>query len=243
MKANSVLLLTACVSPSGMAFTALQNMEARKKQYLSAIRFYLNKTDLKIVVVENTEFDFSCYFPDEVQRGRLECLTFKGNNYDKTLGKGYGEGKILHYALCNSSFLKNADYIFKITGRYIYSNIKLLIFLTSHMICNQKIIMCDIKRKEHQALSGIIIAPTNFFKNYLIDELEMCNDTEGLYFEHILYNCIIESQKNYQHLSFPVNPINIGISGTLNMRFNNKGPGFIKRFCKIVLEIIGLYKI
>ena len=39
--------------------------------------------------VENTDYDISSYFTKEIGQGRLECLSFNGNDYDKSFGKGH----------------------------------------------------------------------------------------------------------------------------------------------------------
>ena len=112
-----VVLLTACVNPNGMSKTVLQDMELRRKQYVNALNFYLQETSLPICFVENTGFDMSCEFHSYIDSGRLEYLCFKGNNYDKSLGKGYGEAVIILYATENSVFLKRCKYLIKVTGR------------------------------------------------------------------------------------------------------------------------------
>ena len=93
-----VVLLTACVNPNGMSKTVLQDV--------NALNFYLQETSLPICFVENTGFDMSCEFHSYIDSGRLEYLCFKGNNYDKSLGKGYGEAVIILYATENSVFFK-----------------------------------------------------------------------------------------------------------------------------------------
>lgn len=36
-----ILLLTACINPNGMLYTAIQDTELRKKQYIESLTFYL----------------------------------------------------------------------------------------------------------------------------------------------------------------------------------------------------------
>ena len=100
-----VLLLTACINPNGMLYTTIQDTELRKKHYIESLFFYLTKTQYKIVFVENSNTDISSLYQKEISEGRLECITFDGNNYDRSLGKGYGEALILDYA-CMHSKLK-----------------------------------------------------------------------------------------------------------------------------------------
>lgn len=53
---NHILLLTACINPGGMSFTAINNAELRKKQYIDALTFYLQSTSFSIVFVEKYEY-------------------------------------------------------------------------------------------------------------------------------------------------------------------------------------------
>ena len=126
MNKTTIILLTACVKPNGMSFTALQDMEVRQNQYEEALLFYLKNTDLNILFVENTNTNFSEKFIDYIDNKRLQYITFNGNDYDKELGKGYGEALIIQEAV-NTDFYKNADFIIKISGRTILRNIDDLI--------------------------------------------------------------------------------------------------------------------
>ncbi|RYZ23735.1 MAG: hypothetical protein EOO10_20840 [Chitinophagaceae bacterium] len=66
-----------------------------------------------MLFVENSGADVSPLFQEEINNGRLEVITFIGNNYDRKLGKGYGEIRIIEKALNDSCFLKNADFFNK----------------------------------------------------------------------------------------------------------------------------------
>lgn len=123
MRHKIVILLTACIHPNGMCLTALKDTDERKKQYIDALKYYLRTTELPIVFVENTATDLSPMFTPYMQSGRLEYLTFDGNNYPKELGKGYGEAEIIGYAMRHSTLLKTSTYLLKITGRIIVTNI------------------------------------------------------------------------------------------------------------------------
>ena len=119
-----VILMTATVNQEGTDNTTLQVAAIRKQHYVEAIRFYLDNTDLNIIICENTETKFY----NEIEsynnnKSRLEFLTFRGNDYDKSRGKGFGEAQIIKFALEHSRFIKESDYLIKITGRVRFSNI------------------------------------------------------------------------------------------------------------------------
>ena len=120
-----IILLTGCINPNGMAFTALTDATIRLKQYVTAINYYLNNTNYPIVFSENSGTSINSYFNSYNNNKRLELLSFKGNN-NKDRGKGYGEAEIIDYALKKSLIIeshKNNCSIIKITGRLIVRNI------------------------------------------------------------------------------------------------------------------------
>ena len=123
-----ILLLTGCINPNGMPFTALNNKEERQNQYVEALHFYLSQTSYPIVFTENSGTDISILFQKEIESGRMEYITFMGNQ-EKERGKGYGECEILKYALKCSKLINNSpdSRIVKITGRLIIRNINVIL--------------------------------------------------------------------------------------------------------------------
>lgn len=183
---NKIILLTACVNPKGMVFTSLQDCNERVYQYISALNWYLKHTDIPIVVCENTLFDFSSSFKEYIAAGRLEFFTFDGNNYDRSLGKGYGETLIIKYALENSQIITFDSTIIKITGRTIVKNLNQLLKLCQ----NKNNIYADICmiNGRLEANSRCFICPYSFITNYFLSEISKLNDSRCYYFENLLYD-------------------------------------------------------
>jgi len=216
MISNTVILLTACVNPDGMTKTILQDTKIRQGQYENALSFYLSRTPYKIVVVENTCCNFSERFNSYILSERLEFITFDGNNYDKSLGKGYGEMLIIKHALSNSKLIKDSDYIIKITGRLIVSNINILLS-SIKFIWNKKqpFIAGDISLNNTYAISQFLIASKSFYTDILITKLKELDDARLIYFENVLANAILEWKKRgnkFYVFSIPI--VFKGISGT-----------------------------
>lgn len=103
---STILFLTACVNPNGMAYTKLNNLEERLRQYKEALNWYLDHTDMRILLVENSGCDFSDCYQRQIDEGRLEFLCFEGNDYDRSRGKGYGEAAIMEYGIAHSRLIK-----------------------------------------------------------------------------------------------------------------------------------------
>ena len=167
-KGNSVLLLTACVNPKGMAFTELQNADIRYSQYIEAIKYYVNETNFPIVVVENTNTVLYSGFQREIHMGRMEFLLFDGNRFDLSLGKGYGEGEILRFAFAHSKLLEKYEFVIKITGRHKVLIINSIISVSQFFSGRScETIVCDILPRWKVAVSDFFIASHPFFVDFL----------------------------------------------------------------------------
>ena len=113
------LLLTTTVDCGNCTTLAIKDHEQRKRTYLYVIGEYLRKTDLDLVIVENSGYDLSFisdHFKDYMYR--IELLSFSGNDGVDKFGKGHGEKVSIRYALNNSSKLKNRKFFYKVSGRY-----------------------------------------------------------------------------------------------------------------------------
>ena len=129
--------------------------------------------------------------------GRIEFLSFYGNDYEKSLGKGYGEARIIEYALQNSSFIKNAKTIIKITGKLKVLNIQKALLLTN-LILGNKYDSVYCTWVEPGTIDSRVFCGSPHFFNYLVNNKHLMNDSEGVYFENVLHNCICQ----YSSLNF-----------------------------------------
>lgn len=215
-----ILLLTGCINPNGMAYTTLSDQEERKSQYVSAIRYYLSMTKYPIVFAENSDTDISDLFKSEITSGRMECMSFFGNQ-NKERGKGYGECEIIQYALANSSLI-NSDKdqcIAKITGRLIVKNISAIIRWHKFLFSKQTVffpINSDLSFPD----SRLTIAPIVFFQEFLKAK-DNINDFRNYYFEHALLDTI-KREKKYPYSPFLLIPQIEGVSGSTGEIYKDK---------------------
>ncbi len=223
-----ILLLTACINPNGMLYTAIQDTELRKKQYIESLTFYLTQTQYKIVFVENSNIDISHLYQKEISEGRLECITFNGNNFDRSLGKGFGEALILEYAFHHSKFIAQCHYIVKITGRIIVENV---LELMGSCLLNKKRVYCELGLREKTALSVFFVAHKDFISLFL-SKKDSINDSANCYFEKVLFQSILEWKKGvghkYNHFYLPIRMR--GVSGSTGMvyPYGNKMKALVK---------------
>jgi hypothetical protein len=120
------ILLTTTVSvKKDMKFVAQSDKDERVQTYLKAIRKWLQNTEYKVVVVENSGYTFEELGKEKIKyKDRFEVITFteetlKGAEYMKEItNKGDHEVFAIQYAYEHSKLLHDSDFIIKITGRY-----------------------------------------------------------------------------------------------------------------------------
>ena len=215
-----IILLTSCVNPNGMPFTALSDINDRKQQYLDALRFYVNNTSLPIVYVDNSNVNIKEYNVfSNIAEDRLELLSFDGN-HDKDHGKGFGELEIIDYAINHSRIINNNKNVslIKITGRLIIVNIATILKqLKYNILPSSNSVICSMNSDFSMADSRLFIAPINFY-NRLIENKLAINDSEGIYLEHVL--CSLTKKQNlYTFHPFFTEPQFQGISGSTNKTY------------------------
>lgn len=229
-----VILLTACINPDGMAFTKLTDPEERKKQYIDAINYYVNNTTLPIVFVENSNTDISSLFDSTIRRGRLEMFTFKGNE-DKMRGKGYGEAEIIDYALNHSKIIDETSILIKITGRLVICNVMMLA-ASREFFSLKKSVQCTVNSEFSFADSRILIAPVAFIKK-LLRGRSLINDSEHVFFEHILLKTIKEEYFFY-YFPFILEPQITGMSGSTGEKYHETSSSFRKWMSYINYQLL-----
>ena len=239
-----VILLTSCVNPNGMPFTALSDINVRKQQYFDALRFYVNNTPLPIVYVDNSNVDIKEYnVISNIVDDRLELLSFDGN-HDKEHGKGYGELEIIDYAIKHSNIInsnKNVS-IIKITGRLVIVNIMTILNqLKYNILPSSNSVICSMNSDFSMADSRLLIAPLNFYKR-LIENRMAINDSEGVYLEHVLCS-LIKKQNLYAFHTFFSEPQYQGVSGSTNITYEAKKHTFREkiRYAEYVISQIFMF--
>lgn len=238
-RTQPVILLTACINPKGMAYTALQDSTIRERQYKEALQYYLTETNAPILFIENTNKDLSADFQSEIQSGRLEMIFFDGNNYDKSKGKGYGEALLIQYGMSHSVFLKRNTSIVKVTGRLKCRCINKVI-----KSCNKDGVVYATFTKDglgnQISNSQLFVFNRDFWEDCFYPDVDLINDSKGIYFEHILYRAINKWKNNgrmFNNFWFPLEVE--GISGSFGNNIPNQKTPKIVLFLHNVLHLVG----
>lgn len=212
------ILLTATINTNGMVDTLVSDTLVRQTQYEDALTFYLEKTDLPIVFAENSNTDISWKFQKWIDTGRLEYITFDGNNFDKNKGKGYGEALILLQAYYNSRIVHNSKYIIKITGRVKVININYI--ANSLFLRFDNVFRCDLVDIGFFR-TVVFVATPQQIKKVFEPRLSIMKNESGYIFENIICKGILED-KNVHLIPFHKTPIIEGIFSSFGRPYTNK---------------------
>lgn len=178
----------------------LQRIDVRIAQYLEAINYHLIHTKFPIVLVENTGYDFTPHFQKEVNSGRMEILTFQGNELSYKYGKGYGEQLIMKYAFEKSLIIREqCSCVIKATGRHMIYNATQLYRLVKFFARKKEFVAANLIGHHLWVTSDLFIASRNFFEEYLFHTASKLNNTEYC-MENALYDAIINFHKDGYHV-------------------------------------------
>lgn len=208
------VLLTSCVKPQDVNNIAIKDISQRLQDYIRNIYFLNDIPNINIVVTDNSDYNYSDIIPN-INKNKFEFLHFNGNNYDKKLGKGYGEKMIIEYAFLNSAILSKSDIVIKLTGRTLCNNLEELIEIYTSISYKKNIIQADTNMKLSYADSRIFIAPTSFFTEIFIPNSNYIDESKGIWFEHILAQSIrLSKTHRIRHYLFLRLPQLKGTSGS-----------------------------
>lgn len=166
MSKKNILLLTATITPkTGVPNLRRTDPKIRLQDYKKALEFYLSKVNKcchGIVFAENSNSDIS-ELKNLVEKYQLtdqvEFVVFDGLNYPPHYDRGYGEFKLLDYAMEHSKLInreRQHAVIWKITGRYITVNLDKIIQSQS----NQFDIYCNCRNYPKRWVDTYILAWT-----------------------------------------------------------------------------------
>lgn len=150
MKTSNILLLTATVTPkSGVPNLKRTNPAVRLQDYKIALEYYLSVINYGcegIIFAENSNSDLSALKDLATKYGmteKVEFISIDGLDYPPSYDRGYGEFKLIDYAMEHSKLIQSQQteriVIWKCTGRYLIKNLPELIQYQTHpfdIYCN-----------------------------------------------------------------------------------------------------------
>ncbi|HEX4797641.1 MAG TPA: hypothetical protein VH370_27855 [Humisphaera sp.] len=135
--ARRILLLTATITPpQGAPELVRTDPKIRLADYDAGLAFYLTLIGQhidRIIFAENSNSDVTILKDRCARSGKpdaVEFISFYGLDYPPEYGRGYGEMRLIDYAIEHSqtiAHLGQSDVVWKMTGRYICRNLPALI--------------------------------------------------------------------------------------------------------------------
>lgn len=217
---NVVVLLTACINPGGVINTARSDPIERLEDYKQALKEWcLHSGDVPIVFCENSGYELNelrAIARENTRSGKsVELLSFSGQDFPPCLGKGYGEMRIIRYALEKSKLIKPDSIVIKITGRLFVKNNRQLIERLS--LPDTADVYCDLRFNMTSSDSRVFCATGLFLERYLLPRCEHVNDSTGDIFEKVLAKAIHAALADgWQWSMLPSTPWMVGVAATAN---------------------------
>jgi hypothetical protein len=213
---NVSIILTTCVNVQKKSYLYQTDKQSRVDTYLKAIKQWLELTNFKLIIVENTGYTFP-ELSNYLDNKRLEIISFveadiKEANYLKyDTSKGSSELFSIYYAFKHSNIIKHTNFIIKITGRFYIPDLEK--YLTTINIHNY-----DALTQNNNARCEMVGSHINNF-NYIFNMYPI--DMNSRYCDYIetvyMQRCAVYDKV----LQCPVFPIEPTQRGGVDMIYTN----------------------
>jgi len=244
---SNILLLTATITPpSGVPLLARTDPSVRLNDYANALKFYLSlvgKCVDYILFVENSNSDISRLraIVDQANLTKsVEFIVFEGLDYPPAYGRGYGEFKLVEYAMNHSTILNNQpgeSIVWKVTGRYITKNICRII--TSKPSCFD--VYCHFQNIPiHKAEMYLVAWTCSGYQAGLKNIYQELKDKPTNHHPEVTFRNALERRSKTIKIipRFKVIPFFDGIHGRDNQRFSSKPLYLLKYYVRYIASWI-----
>ena len=234
------IILTCTVNPIQMPNLVRSNPEIRFQDYKKSFNFWIkNEFVNKIILLENSNFDLS-YFNEiakNIKNKEIEIISSNSNNeYDKSLGKGYGQYLCLKQIFDQSKIAKTTKYFIDITGRHCVKNFKAII---EDIQKSESDIYVNITDNLKFADANIYGGTKKFFINYLLPETKKTNDLQNKIFENCVASATLKAVSDGMNLS--KTPIYAEIEGFIGTNGKKYKQNIIKKIKLFFFRKLKIY--
>lgn len=220
--------------------TKLCDSDERLRHTLEGLKAWMSVLAFRrIVICDGSGFDLSPHL-EQLRESvdtdiLLESLCFQNHVPLVTkLGKGYGEGQIVDYALTNSRLLADSDSFAKCTAK---------LWVTNAVAC-----LRHYNGTAALNLSGgfmpkyvdtrFYVCSKAFYNSHLRDCHLSVDEDHGLFLEHRFFESI-QGTRMYRNTLFPT-PIIRGVSGSMGTpHHTSRRNNLVKDFRNIALRLAG----
>jgi hypothetical protein len=236
------VLLTSCVIVSDHS-VKLKDKDSRIGLTLQSIDKWLAiAPDLRLVLCDGSNYDFSEIVRERFPGANIECLCFRNDvEMVRVHGKGYGEGEIVNHAIAHSAYLGESDYFAKCTAKLWVDNF-LDCVAAWNGSCLLKGYFADVFSFKPTRFDYIdtrfYLVSKSFYSKYLASAYLNVGGERGLSLEHCFRDVILENRLG--KILFNVPPLIHGVGGGIGTYYKNN----LKRKIKeaIRLRIVKRHK-
>ena len=242
---RTVLLLSATVTPPpGVPLLQRTDPEQRLNDYAEALRFYLTligTTFDAIVFAENSSYNLDELKSLAAAAGKLdqvEFLSFAGLDHPPSYGRGYGEFKLVDYAMEHAAFLQDDVCVWKCTGRYIVRNLAQLAARrpTVEVYCHLRNIptkLCDLYLMSFTG-RGHAAVIKGAYRHLRNDAVQGTHTGEEVAFRRLMAKWPESVRVAYR---FNCTPLIVGVRGWNNAAYSERGAlkHFLRRAASVAL--------
>jgi hypothetical protein len=229
---DCVLLLTSAAYAIA-SNTKITDLNSRVNRVIHSVYlFQSNYPDLRIVVCDGSGFDFS----EVLSLNRnLEVIAF---TYDqekvRKLGKGFGEGEILSFAMNNSEFVANAVKVIKVTGGLFILNLESAIDMSADLQLYPKTRLVPFSSliRIHRIDTRVFSFGKEIYFENLAEIHQNVNDSVGYFLEDAYFDACIQKNLLTSQRIMRRSPIIIGHSGSTGKSYGKNRAEFLMQFVR-----------
>jgi len=221
----------------------INNPEIRIAQYVDALRFFIEKSDLKrIVIVENTN---TIWLTDQLielatNRGvTVEFLAFQG---DQELGVkhsiGYSHMEMVYHAFYKSKILERGESLLVMDGRYKIFNIRKIM---KHLRNGECVFIPEVHRLKKNGLCDMRLYMVNadiYINFFWSRRFEL--SPERLGWVESLYDRVLRDRQ-FSFGKFVSLPRCVGVQGSTGVKWDGS-KFFIFYFKSFFVSLLGLLR-
>jgi hypothetical protein len=204
---------------------SLKDKDSRIGFTIESIEKWLaTSADLRLVICDGSNFDFSEIVFERFPGASIECLCFENNKKLVALhGKGYGEGEIVNYAIANSVYLGESDFFAKCTSKLWVENfLECLQGWNGSFLC--KGYFADVfspLRKTRFAYvdTRFYLVSKSFYLKHLVSTYRDVGGAGGLSLEDCFRDVIL--REGLGKVMFNVPPVICGVGGGSGTYYKN----------------------